>query len=145
MKFWDSSAVLPLLVRETTSVSVTDLLKSDATMFVWWATDVECTSALARLERIGDLTPAGLSDALKRLQALSSAWYIVQPVDSVKEVARRLLRVHPLRAADSLQLAAAVTAAKGRPSDVDFVCLDSRLASAAQKEGFCVVGANEKD
>jgi hypothetical protein len=59
-------------------------------------------------------------------------------VDAVLEMARRLLRVHPLRAADSLQLAAAVLASEGRPSTLEFVCLDDRLGIAAQREGFRV-------
>jgi len=62
----------------------------------------------------------------------------IEPVDVVLETARRLLRVHPLRAADSFQLAAAFLAAEGRPSTLEFVCLDDRLVIAAQREGFLV-------
>lgn len=53
--------------------------------------------------------------------------------------AARLLRVHPLCAADALQLAAARMAAEDRPETLPFVTLDDRLALAAQREGFEVI------
>lgn len=59
--------------------------------------------------------------------------------EQLKDLAKRLLRVHPLRTADALQLAAAlVYRAEGSP--LDFVCLDERLCSAAEREGFIVIG-----
>jgi hypothetical protein len=47
--------------------------------------------------------------------------------------------VHPLRAADSLQLAAAIIAAEREPTTLEFVSLDDRLGEAASREGFRVV------
>jgi len=47
--------------------------------------------------------------------------------------------VHPLRAADTLQLPAAFIAAERRPSSLEVVTLDDRLSAAAQKEGFLVI------
>jgi hypothetical protein len=49
------------------------------------------------------------------------------------------LRVHPLRAADALQLAAAYIAAERRPSSLELVILDDRLAAAARREGFVLL------
>jgi hypothetical protein len=51
----------------------------------------------------------------------------------------RFLRVHPLRVADALQLAAAFVAAERRPPSLQIVTLDERLADAARKEGFALV------
>jgi len=51
MKFWDSSAVVPLLVQEAMTSAVTEILSNDRQMHVWWATEVECVSSLSRLER----------------------------------------------------------------------------------------------
>jgi uncharacterized protein len=51
----------------------------------------------------------------------------------------RFLRVHPLRTSDALQLAAAFVAAERRPSSLEVVTLDDRLAAAARKEGFLLV------
>jgi hypothetical protein len=57
----------------------------------------------------------------------------------VREGARRLLRVHPLGTADSLQVAAALVAAEGVPSSLPFVYLDGRLRAAAAREGLPVL------
>lgn len=73
------------------------------------------------------------------LSLLSASWTEVPPTDDVRRLARRLVRVHPLRAADALQLAAAITAADGRPERLPFVTLDVRLADAASREGFKVI------
>ena len=85
------------------------------------------------------MSAASLTEALRRLRALSSGWQEVQPLEAVKETAIRLLRVHDLRAADSLQLAAAIVASEHRSSSLGFVCFDERLAAAARREGFNVI------
>lgn len=64
--------------------------------------------------------------------------YKVQPTAALRGTARRLLQVHPLRCANSLQLAAAVIASEGLPASLNIVTLDERLASAARREGFMV-------
>ena len=139
MKFWDSSAIVPLLVPERTSVSLQRLYASDPVVFAWWAADIECASAIVRRHRAGALPPAVVDGAFVRLNALRDGWHEVEPSEDVREVARRLLRVHDLRAADALQLAAAVFAAEARPSTLEFVCRDDRLVEAARREGFPVV------
>src|SRR5947209_6102827 len=78
----------------------------------------------------------GLALVCNRLTQLANGWHEVEPGAIVRENAVRFLRVHPLRAADSLQLAAAFVAAEGRPASLQVVTLDERLADAARKEGF---------
>lgn len=141
MRFWDASAIVPLLLSETAAGRMLEHLETDPEMLVWWGTPVECTSALARREREGALAPAGVTEAAERLRRLAVAWQEVLPVDPVRTTAQRLLRVHPLRAADALQLAAAVVASEHDAASLPFVCLDDRLAEAAAREGFPVVGA----
>jgi predicted nucleic acid-binding protein len=109
-------------------------------MLVWWATQIECVSAISRLERQGDLTSEATQEALERLDALAEGWNEVQPVEATRRAARRLLRVHSLRAADALQLAAAVVAAEGHAPSLEIVTLDDHLTEAAQREGFVVLG-----
>ena len=138
MKFWDSSALVPLLVEEEATAPLRDLFLAEPGMIAWWGTPVECASALSRREREGHLSPQAETEALARLDALARHWHRIEPVDAVLETARRLLRVHPLRAADSLQLAAAFLASEGRPPTLELVCLDDRLVIAAQREGFPV-------
>jgi uncharacterized protein len=140
MRFWDSSALVPLLVWQHATDRMLALLRSDPAVLAWWGTRVECASAVARLERDGSLAASDATRALGRLTALSGAWQEVQPHDSLREVARRLLRTHELRAADALQLAAAVAASENAPASLDFVCLDARLSLAAEREGFPITG-----
>lgn len=139
MKFWDASAIVPLLLMEATTGEVQALAAKDAAMLVWWATEVECASAIARLERDGTLAEVAVRDAFQRLKQLTNGWHEVDASDSIREAAVRFLRVHPLRAADALQLAAAFIAAERRPSSLEIVTLDDRVAAAARKEGFVVI------
>lgn len=138
MKFWDSSAIVPLCVEETTTDRALALVDQDPEVAIWWATPVECASAVARLERDAALTPAEAAEAFRRLDLLARSWFEIEPHDELREVARRLLRVHPLRAGDALQLAAAYLAAERRPPTLEVVTLDDRLRQAAVKEGFRV-------
>ncbi len=110
-------------------------------MLVWWATEVECASAIARLARDGALEGGAVDDAFQRLNQLSDSWHQVEATDAVRETAVRFLRVHPLRAGDALQLAAAFTAAEGRPSSLEIVTLDDRLTDAGKREGFVMLSA----
>lgn len=141
MRFWDSSAVVPLLVEELTSGGMRRRLDEDREVLIWWGTPVECASALARREREGALTRPEVARAEQRLRRLAESWLEVLPTDAVRSTARRLLRVHALRAADALQLAAALVAAEHEPVSLGVVVLDDRLAEAAEREGFLVVGA----
>ena len=136
MKFWDSSAVVPLLVPEAMSGSVQRLYADDPVMAAWWATEIECTSAIARRQRLGQLPEDVAAEGFVRLSALRAGWHEVEPGEELRESATRLLRVHDLRTADALQLAAAVFVAEARPSTLEFVSLDDRLLAAARREGF---------
>lgn len=138
MKFWDSSAILPLVVKEKTTPTVLSAYRNDSEVVVWWATEIECISALARLSRESMLDENDLAIATERLTTLAQSWYIVQPTDRLRQVACRMLRVHPLRAADAQQLAAAMLASEMQPMTMPMYCFDHRLATAARKEGFSV-------
>jgi len=107
-------------------------------MAVWWGAEVEYVAAISRREREGSLSTEEVSEHLLRLHALSQVWYEVQPGRRIKTLAQRLLRVHPLRAADALQLAAALVAADEDPRGLDLVSSDARLSEAAAREGFTV-------
>jgi predicted nucleic acid-binding protein len=140
MRYWDSSALVPLLAQDAATDRMQTVYGEDPTMIVWWGSPVECLSALARLEREAKLDAVSIAKAARRLKQMQRLWQEVQPLEMLRDLALRLLRVHPLRAADALQLAAAIIASEHRPSTMDFVCLDSRLALAAQREGFTVIG-----
>lgn len=136
MKFWDSSAVIPFLVAEKNSSRVEELAREDGHMVVWWNTRVECHSALARLRRNGTISDRDVGFAKEILKVLSGAWTEINPSNEVQMQAERALYLHPLRAADSLQLAAAIVWADNRPRGHHFLCFDERLCEAAAREGF---------
>ena len=139
MKFWDSSALVPLLVNERASIAILRELERDPGVLAWWTTEVECVSALCRLERDSSLDASGLAEAIGRLNELTPSWQVIQPTARVRAAAVRLLRVHPLRSADALQLAAALEGSEGEPRTLPFITLDDGLAHAAGREGFPVV------
>jgi predicted nucleic acid-binding protein len=139
LRFWDSSAVVPLVVAEASSPSIRRLVEDDAEISVWWATRVECASAIARRERTLPDHDERVTQAFARLAQLAESWVEISPGERLRELAIRAVRVHELRAGDALQLAAAVAAAEGRPETLDIVTLDERLALAAGREGFRVL------
>lgn len=141
MRFWDTSAVVPLLVPEAASDRMTGLMREDPGAAVWWLTPVECASALARRAQEGGLSRGDLGLATRRLTAAAEQWSEVPPTEPVRTQAQRLLRLHALRAADALQLAAALVLAEHDPRSLPFVTLDDQLAQAAEREGFAVLGA----
>jgi predicted nucleic acid-binding protein len=130
---------VPLLVAERRSRDVRALYAEDNAVIVWWATEIECASAVSRLERDGELTQRGSATALDRLDALVADWQEISPSELVRRTARRLLRLHPLRTADAFQLAAANVAGENDPTTLELVACDSRLADAARREGFVVL------
>jgi len=140
MRFWDTSALLLLLVDEPPREHLLTLLEADDELLAWWETPVEMVSALARREREGALTADEVAGALTAARALAESWHEIVPSDAVRRTAERLLRTHPLRAADALQLAAALIAADHDPTSLEIVCLDERLNVAARREGFTVLG-----
>lgn len=108
-------------------------------MVVWWATRTECISALARQVREGIIPSSGERQARHVLAALARAWAEVQPSEAVRRSAERLLAVHPLRAADAFQLAAALQWCHERPDGTELVSFDDRLRASANREGFAVL------
>ena len=137
--FWDSSAVVPLLVFEHQSDALTQRISADTEPVIWWATPVECQAAIQRRIRDGALAEQDLAISNERLRNFLNHADTVTPTDDVRRRAARLLAVHPLRAADALQLAAALLWAEEQPHGEGFVSLDARLRAAAAKEGFDVV------
>jgi predicted nucleic acid-binding protein len=139
VKFWDTSALVPLVVEEPSTPAIQETRAADPDVLVWMFTGVELLSAIARLGRLAQ----GLEDlaAAIRLEALAQSrrWHRVTDVDGVRRRAERLVGVHPIAAADAMQLAAALVASGDRPETLPFVTLDRVLARSAQLEGFDVL------
>ena len=138
MKFWDSSAIVGLLVEEKATLPLRAIMSGDTNQTVWCLTAVEIASALARRVRDG-LLPNGEEAFRSSWRIFAERWQEVTSVERVRSRALRLLGVHALRAPDALQLAAALVACDDRPEALPFVCLDDRLRDAARREGFSVL------
>ncbi len=143
MRFWDASAVFPLCATEVRSTELRALAEDDAAIAVWWVTRTECVSALSRRVRDGEMSTVDAQRVQNVLRALARSWSEVEPHEHVRNVAERMLAIHDLRAADALQLAAALEWADGDADGAAMVCLDRRLRAAATREGFLVLPERE--
>jgi predicted nucleic acid-binding protein len=130
-----------MIVREAQTDAMRALHRADPAVVVWWATRVECVSAITRLVREGRLESVAEGRARAELDLLLGPAEEVLPIGDVRQRAERCLAVHPLRAADALQLGAALIWARERPAGIAFVSLDARLRTAAQREGFTILPA----
>lgn len=141
MRYWDSSGLVALAFPEGSSGAANALAEEDDQMVTWWGTPVEVESAVRRATRGAELTPFSLRRGRAFLAAVEEHLAEVAPNDELRSVARRLVRVHDIRAADALQLAAALAWCAGDPTGHGFVSLDRRLRDAAELEGFTVLPA----
>jgi len=140
VRFWDSSALVPLVVQESSTSRVRRWMTEDDGVAVWTLTRVELLSALARLRRDRPRAADQLLIARRELLDAWERWAEIAAVDVVRGYAERVVERHPLRAADALQIAAALVASDGEPATLDFVTLDHAQADAAHREGFRVLG-----
>ncbi len=138
MAFWDASAIVPLCCSQPGSANGRVLLKELRRMVVWWGTPVEARSAFARLVRDGRLSAGERVTATRLLNQLRASWDEIQPSEKVRSLAEGLPDDYSLRAADALQLAAALVWCRERPQRRPFVCFDERLVKAASAAGFTV-------
>ncbi len=139
MRYWDASALVALCVAE----HATDVLRSLVAegIVTWGVSAVEIASAIERRTREGELTARERTTARTALGELAAAWTEISALSPVRERALRLVATHPLRAADAMQLGAALVGVTDRPNGHAFVCTDIRLRDAAAREGFLVLPA----
>jgi uncharacterized protein len=136
VRYWDASAVVPLLVSEPGTEQVRAILAEDARIVTWVWTTVEITSAIERRARSGELSREERRAALSALQELADTWDEVTDATAVRRFAVRLLARHSIPAADAAQLAAALLVSSELGTNITFVCLDARLSDAAEREGL---------
>jgi len=135
LAFWDTSALVPLCVRQSITPQALALYKIyDAV--VWWATPVEIASALARLVRMKQLDSSDWAKARRLAKRLADSWSVIQPSDTLRAKAMQLVERFDLRAADSFQLAAALEWCEDDPQGRVFLTIDRKLKEAALLSGF---------
>lgn len=133
--FWDTSALVPLCVRQGATPRAIALYKNCEAV-VWSTTPVEMASALARLVRMKQLNSSDWAEACKLAKALADAWFVIQPSDAVRSKAMQLVDRYDLRAADALPLAAALVWCEDIPQGRVFLTADQKLREAAMLSGF---------
>jgi predicted nucleic acid-binding protein len=133
--FWDASALVPLCVRQGITPGVESLYESYRVV-IWWATPVEIASALARLVRTNEISSSECAKARQVAVVLADEWLVIQPSDSLRARATRLVDRYDLRAADALQLAAALEWCQNDPQGKVFLAADKKLGEAAVLSGF---------
>ena len=139
MRYWDASALVPLVFAEPDTELVRTWLAEDDHIVTWAWTRTEITSAIERRVREGSLTRSQRREALRRLDAFADSWNEVTELLAVRSRANALLARHPLRAADAGQLGAALLIQEQLAGVLTFACLDQRLSTAAELESLRVI------
>ncbi len=134
--YWDASALVPLVVNETTTTMYTGVAEQTQ-IVTWWCSYLECTSAIVRIARRGS-PPPEVAESYRMLEQLSEGWREIGPSERLRRAAARVLKTHTLRTSDALQLGAALVASAFAPDTVRFLAEDKRLREAAEREGFVV-------
>ena len=134
MRFWDSSALVPLLSDESSTDRVQSLFREDRNVVTAFITPVELISAICRKAGVNrDLRRS----AMQRLSVLQANWTLVDDYESLMVSARTIAAQQCLRTGDAIQLASAL---RVRPDkSVPFVTLDGELIDAARSVGFTVL------
>ena len=140
MSFWDTSALVSLILFQHDAERLAVIVEGDDDPLVlWWGTGLEAVSAVVRLVRAGEIDDGRAERALQQIGNAVGSASEVPPTEAVRAEAHRAIRVHALTAADALQLASALVWTDHTPSGVGFVCLDRRLCEAARREGFDIL------
>ena len=135
--FWDASALIPLCVHQIQTPQAGVLYLNHAVV-VWWTTPVEIVSGLTRLKRMSEIDQDEFLIGKQRALDLARIWVPIEPASSIATRACSLLELYPLRAAEALQLSAALDACEDKPQSNVFITADQRLADAARQSGFSV-------
>ena len=135
LNYWDTSPIIALLVGEPAAARYRRF--QNERIVTWCGTSLECISAIARRQREGADTKI-VAESYRRLEAMRDGWQEVHANESLHRTAARLLKNHPLRAGDAIQLGAALLAGNFEAHSARFLTEDARLKQAAGREGFVV-------
>jgi hypothetical protein len=137
IRYFDASALAKRYASEPETAAIRRLLeRSDPAASR--LTHVEVASALCRRTREGALPASERDRALNALGGDFERFHVVElSVDIVVE-AIRILRRHPLRAPDAIQVATCLYLQRMLGTPVELVGYDARLSAAARREGVPV-------
>jgi len=143
--YLDTSALVKRYLPEAGTPWVRQILETSRVAIAEFGL-VEFASALARRTRIGELDPQLSEDLLEAFLQDVEEYWVAHATRSTVLLAIDLIRSHPLRAYDALQLATALELADivgAEGSSLTFVSADARLCAAAAQEGLATVNPNE--
>jgi uncharacterized protein len=135
VRFWDTSALIPILLDEDRSTIALSFMRTDSNVVVSFLTLVEIDSTLARRQASAQQR----RDALELYASLRSIWTVIDDYKAIVHEARRVAQTHALRSGDAVQLASAVIGCRPKGL-IPFVCFDDELNAAAFAEGFPLLG-----
>ncbi len=131
--------MIPLIFEEPTSPTLNELLTEDHGMAVWWGTWTECSVTISRLRREQIIDDLSQEETRTALEDLTAEWLEIEPTRELRLLAALISKVHPLKAADCLQLVASLRWCEGNSDGASFLCLDNQLRRSAEDEGFDVL------
>jgi uncharacterized protein with PIN domain len=139
LRYWDTSAIVPLLLEERGSALARAWLEDDPQIVTWALTRLEIAATVERLARDGVISAGERRRIHEAFERFSAMWAEVTDILATRSRAMALLARQVLHSADAAQLGAAWLAAEGDPTALEFVCFDRALAGAAEREGFRVL------
>lgn len=138
MKFWDTSALVPLITKEERTPDCQRIIGTDRNVAVSFITPLELTSTIWKRGRRW-IDQAAFRRSLFKIAEFESNWTNVDDAEDILKLARQLITLYVLRSSDAIQLAAALHLVDDHPEDLPFVSLDNDLRRAARSEGFAVL------
>jgi predicted nucleic acid-binding protein len=142
VRFWDTSALVPLFIAERESAQAQRRLREDPEVVVWTLARLELLAALARRGRDEPAVARQLRAARRHFLDAWERWSEVIAADVVRRHAERIVATHPLLASEALHIGAALVAAEHDPGTLEFVTFDRRQAAIAEREGFHVIASD---
>lgn len=133
--YFDTSAVIPLIIDEPTSSTCERLWNEAARIVSVRLMYAEARAALAMAQRMGRLTSLELATAVELLDGFINEIDSVEVTELLVRGAGAMAEQHALRGYDAVHLAAAQAVAD---QDTVFVSGDRQLTAAAARLGLTV-------
>ncbi|MGH8512870.1 MAG: type II toxin-antitoxin system VapC family toxin [Gammaproteobacteria bacterium] len=132
----DSSALVKAFVGEPGRDEFLEILAGATVVATARLAYVETRAAFARAARERRLTAAEARSAARAFDQRWTQLAVFELDDTLAREAAALADAHPLRGADAIHLAAAMSLAADDPGSVRFACWDARLWDQAKAGGF---------
>ncbi len=136
--YLDTSALVKLYVSEQGSAAVARAVAQASVVATSRVAYPEARAALARRQREGALSAAGLRRAVQALDADMIAFAIVELSEAVAARAGDLAERHGLRGFDAIHLASALELGQLLATPAELYAFDARLVTAGTAAGLTV-------